>query len=111
MNGDEKLHSFMSEKVTFIEDIKVLIPRYIVNIRKDSLRLTTAVDMGDISEVKKVVHKVKGTARSYGFDAIDLLMDNIDLALQANDFNKVKEYEKYFSDYIDKIDEELKLED
>lgn len=74
------------------EDIKALIPSYLVSRRKDVLVLKEAIEKMDMPIMAKLSHNIKGTALSYGQVELDKLAKQLEAALQNSDFEDVKKH-------------------
>lgn len=81
-----------NEEEEIDEDIKALIPTYLVSRRKDVLSLKEALEKNDLPVIAKLSHNIKGTARSYGQLELDKLAKGLEKSLQENNLEEVKKY-------------------
>ena len=89
------------------QDLIDLISSYINNIKKDYIEMGRALENSNFQTIVNIAHKVKGSAKSYGFDYIDDLM----LAIQndiKNGGKDLREYYSYFGRFLDKVESKLK---
>lgn len=67
-----------------------LVEQYRSSFRQKSGDIKQAVDQQDWSELKHLMHKIKGSAGSYGFDSISQLASQVEAQLELEEFTEVK---------------------
>lgn len=83
---------FMGDEEIEIEDeIKDLIPSYLENRRKDLVLLQEGVLKKEISTIKKIAHKIKGTALSYGQEKLDKIAHDLNMAIDSDDWKEIED--------------------
>lgn len=83
-----------------LEDI---MDEYVLLLKGNIQRLHDCVLNKDIEEIRKVVHKVRGTAATYGFNVVDASMVlTKDLTLQ-NDFDELEKLTTQLLSFIDNV--------
>jgi HPt (histidine-containing phosphotransfer) domain-containing protein len=79
---NENLHEKLSQEIEFDIDLVELIPIYLSNIKKDYHEMGIFLEESNFEGVGKLAHKIKGSAKSYGFDYIDELMRAIEESIK-----------------------------
>jgi HPt (histidine-containing phosphotransfer) domain-containing protein len=85
-------------------DIAPLLPGYIARLA-ESVRLTEQhMAAGDADAVRKIVHQMKGSGKSYGFDAISTLAAIAESELASGDTARAREHVAELLKYIREIE-------
>lgn len=63
-----------SQKVTIPPGLEDLVGDYARNIMIDLIILEKSIKNQEIENPKKIIHKLKGTAKSYGFNTVDSIL-------------------------------------
>lgn len=100
----EKCHdsrACLIERITVSIDpeLEDLIPGFLQNRSKDLQMIQDALKDGDADTIRRIGHKIKGSAGGYGFDEMSLLGKdleeagkNMDLKMARSSTEKLKEY-------------------
>lgn len=72
------------------EDIKALIPAYLISRQKDIGTIKEAFIKKDMVVIAKLIHNIKGTAISYGQVELDKIAKEVELSLHSNELEKVE---------------------
>jgi CheY-like chemotaxis protein len=81
-------------------DTAPLVPVFLQNRRADVRAMRSLVERGEFSEVESLGHKIKGTGRSYGFDEISRIGEDIELAAHQQDATALDGLLQHFDDYL-----------
>jgi HPt (histidine-containing phosphotransfer) domain-containing protein len=83
---------FMDDEEIEIEDeIKDLIPSYLDNRRKDLVLLQEGLLKKEINTIKKIAHKIKGTALGYGQIKLDKIAQDLNMAIDNDDWKEIED--------------------
>jgi HPt (histidine-containing phosphotransfer) domain-containing protein len=97
------LSELVNQDIVFIEELIGLIPDYLKNITIDHGNLERAIASCDVEGASRVVHRIKGSACSYGFDVIDKVVSEIQQSLDKNDYDMALENNKIFEKYLMRV--------
>ena len=106
MNAITKLEILLKQGPIIDQEMADLIPFYLNNVKLDRDNLRSSVSSKDFDGIKRTAHRIKGSALSYGFEAIDLLMREIETA--CSDKN-IDEAEKRFSEFCNHLEQIEKI--
>ena len=67
-------------------ELKELIPRFFKSLQSDIETLQQAVKVGNIPEIQRVGHNIKGAGQGYGFEALGILGQRIEEAAVADEW-------------------------
>jgi HPt (histidine-containing phosphotransfer) domain-containing protein len=70
-------------------EMEEIVPKYLTNRAKDCVVLREHVASGNLAEIKRMGHNMKGTGGGYGFDEITRLGDAIEQAALAGNVGTV----------------------
>ena len=107
MSEEEKLSALL-KIVELDQDLMDLLPKYVSNVRKDSDKLADFIKCKDVKEIEMITHRIKGSALSYGFEAIDMIAKNIEHYSKIKDFTSITKQKDMLVDYLLKVDKVLK---
>jgi len=96
----------LDEELELDLDLIDLLPSYLSNVRKDYYEMGKSLENNDFQKVAKIAHKIKGSAKSYGFDYIDELMLVIKEDIKEGGAS-LKELYGYFEKFLDKVEKKL----
>ena len=99
----EKLENLLKKGACIDSDMAELIPIYLENVTADFQKLSISVEREDFTEIKKYTHRIKGTALSYGFEAIDLLMKDIEKSCFEENIKNIQNRLSDFEIYLKQI--------
>lgn len=74
-----------AEPVIVAKELESLIPAFLANRRRELETLRTALAARDYAELRRIGHRMKGAAASYGFDRISAIGRQIESAAHATD--------------------------
>jgi HPt (histidine-containing phosphotransfer) domain-containing protein len=78
-------------KVRIDEELKELIPQFLLNRERDFLYLRDFLFQKRYEEAKEVTHSLKGVLGSYGFDEASLMAGKIDDQLREGRYHGLME--------------------
>lgn len=78
--------------VVYIDsDLEDLIPRYLENRHKDIELIKQLLSEGNLSEIQRIGHSMKGSGGGYGFDEISKIGKGIEEAAMQGDSNEIEQ--------------------
>lgn len=85
LNFNDAIKLF-SEKVTVPSELEDIIISYANNVLSDLRILKDAIKDMEMEKSEKIIHKLTGTAESYGFNVVDSILRTIKALLQEGEF-------------------------
>jgi len=82
------------------EDIAPLVPAFLERRREDLQTMYDALEAGDYASIRTIAHRMKGTGRSYGLDAVSEIGGRLESAAAARHADAVLEELEALSDYL-----------
>lgn len=80
--------------------IKKLIPRFLENKQAEAEKLFPTIESGNMEELRKQSHTIKGTSWMYGFKELGDLCFNLEQAARDNDTTHALQLAKQIKDYL-----------
>ena len=84
-------------------DLADLIPGFIENRRKDLRAIAEAMAQGDIEQIRRIGHTMKGVGGGYGFDAITEFGEVLEQGATALDMEAMKRTVIELREYLERI--------
>jgi HPt (histidine-containing phosphotransfer) domain-containing protein len=84
-------------------DLWVLIPKFLENQRIALGALRTALSEKDVDQLRRLGHRIKGAAASYGFHRISALGKDIEDSVKAGRIGGIAHILDAFQDYLAKV--------
>ncbi len=100
----QKEKSQKTLKICLDPKIKKLIPNFLENKRNEAKRLIRTIDTGDMEELRKQSHTVKGTSWMYGFQELGDLCLSLEQAARDRDSNRAYQLASEIQTYLDNIE-------
>jgi len=92
------------EYVAYIDtDLEDLIPDFLSNRREDIVLINQHLSDGNLTEVRRLGHSMKGSGGGYGFDEVSQIGSQIETAAEAADVAIIKEQLELLSEYIENV--------
>ena len=91
-------------KIRLNPKLKQLIPNFLKNKRKDAKRLLQTIDTGNMKELRKQSHTVKGTSWMYGFQELGDLCLALEQAARDRDSNRAHQLASQIKTYLDEVE-------
>lgn len=88
--------------VTTPEDIKELVPDYLNNILGEMEKIKLAIEQNDSNSIGKITHKIRGTAKSYGFESIHKATERLQDSADQGNFEQTLSWALEIINYIQK---------
>jgi HPt (histidine-containing phosphotransfer) domain-containing protein len=92
----------MSDKnIVYVdEDLEELVPDFLQNRRDDVSTIRELLRSGDLKEVQRIGHSMKGSGGGYGFDEITVIGSKIEEAAKVGDVTVIKEASDHLESYL-----------
>ncbi|OGW37263.1 MAG: hypothetical protein A2Y97_02100 [Nitrospirae bacterium RBG_13_39_12] len=84
-------------------DIKKLVPDFIENRRRDTEIISSLLTEGNLQEIYRIGHSMRGSSGSYGFDEIGMIGKKLETAAQKGDIAKIIQLNNRLAEYLSKI--------
>jgi len=81
-----------------------LIPKYLLNCRKNIIVMRDALDRADFETVRSLGHQMSGTGTMYGFRFISDTGGAIEQAAESSNIDMSRDWVGKLSNYLDGID-------
>jgi CheY-like chemotaxis protein len=81
-------------------DVAPLVPAFLESRRDDARTMSRLLEEGAFSALASIGHKIKGTGRSYGFETISHLGEELELAAHQQDARAVERLIAQLDDYL-----------
>lgn len=91
-------------KAVIDKSIESLIPLFFHKRQEDIKMLTDFIEKRDYEEIKKLGHKVSGTAANYGFLDLADIARSMEIAANEQDDLRLKELFKDFRSYVSTVE-------
>ncbi len=92
------------ESVAYIDiDLEDLIPEYLDNRREDIAAIRGYLDTGDLNEIQRLGHSMKGSGGGYGFGQITEIGSAIEEAAIASSIPEIQEAVDYLETYLSTV--------
>ena len=89
------------------EDLKDLIPGYILRRETDILELNLFKKSNDFDSIRKLAHRLTGNGSSFGFDRISEIGAQLTHSAERNDINTVTQLIENLEGEVSKIKDKL----
>lgn len=90
-------------KVTLDPKVKKLLPRFLENKREDAANLLRTIQSGDMKELQKLSHTVKGTSWMYGFKELGDLCYDLEQAAENSELERARQLAVQIKDYLNDV--------
>jgi len=85
-------------------DLEDLIPGYLENRKKDIESITEALKKDDFETIRILGHRMKGSGRGYGFDAITDIGDSLEQASKNKNSIEIQKQANELSTYLKQVE-------
>ena len=86
--------------VSVAKGVEDLIPTYMKNRNKELETLRTALAAGDLEQLGRLGHRMKGVGEPYGFDKVSALGKQIEDGAKAGNRAALEERIAEYTDYL-----------
>jgi CheY-like chemotaxis protein/HPt (histidine-containing phosphotransfer) domain-containing protein len=80
-----------------------LIPGFLENRRHDIIAIRDAVSQGNLENVERLGHMIKGSGGGYGFENISEIGKKLESAAKKKEVNKILAIVKELEDYLNEV--------
>lgn len=84
-------------------DIAEIIPEYLEMRRAELPQIKIVIANKDLKKLQSIVHKIIGTAASYGFSELGRIAEEIEEAAAINDLIKIEKLFSEWEDYLNNV--------
>jgi CheY-like chemotaxis protein len=84
-------------------DTAPLVPAFLENRREDVVAIRSLLEQGAYGGIESIGHKMKGTGRSYGFEAISRIGSDIEFAAHQQDAATVERLLASLEQYLSRV--------
>jgi len=85
-------------------DLRVLVPGFLDNRRRDLEALRRALDSGDLAAVRDVGHNIRCFSRVLGVDALTELGEEIQVAADEASTLRIAHLQAQLADYLSRVE-------
>lgn len=85
-------------------DLEDLIPGYINNRKKDIVSIQGCLEVNDLDKIRTIGHSMKGSGGGYGFDAITVIGDRLEVAALASNTTEMSQALLALEDFILRVE-------
>jgi HPt (histidine-containing phosphotransfer) domain-containing protein len=91
-------------KVFVDRDLEDLIPGFLVNRKRDTEKIDSALAANDLETIRFVGHSMKGSGGGYGFDYLSEIGNRIEQAAMAGDVPSIRTANEELRAYLPQIE-------
>jgi len=84
-------------------DLEELIPEFIKNRYQDIRLIEKLLEDGNLAEIERLGHSMKGSGGGYGFDHISVLGKEIEDCAKLGEIQKIADTSRQLMDYLDNV--------
>ncbi|MBI5100987.1 MAG: response regulator [Nitrospirae bacterium] len=84
-------------------DLADLIPGYLENRHRDIQEIERLLTEGDLQEILRLGHSMKGSGGGYGFDGITLIGEEMEEAARRGDKDALSALQKRLTEYLSRV--------
>jgi CheY-like chemotaxis protein len=97
--------SYEDDDIVLLEDPDTapLVPAFLENRREDVVAMRSLLEQGAYGGIESIGHKMKGTGRSYGFEAISRIGSDIESAAHQQDAATVERLLANLEQYLSRV--------
>jgi len=85
-------------------DLEDLIPMFLENRHKDVEEIRRLLKEGNLGEIRRLGHSMKGSGGGYGFDEISEIGRNIEEAAKSGDGGKIEKLSSQLAEYLSVVE-------
>ena len=86
------------------EDLEELIPEFLENRHEDVAAIRNLLQAGDLPEIQRLGHSMKGSGGGYGFFELTDIGGTIEEAAKHGNIRIIDESVLYLEDYLSKVE-------
>ena len=84
-------------------DLSDLVPGYLDNRRKDLMQCRMALEQGDLTTIRRLMHSMAGSGGSFGFETLSEIGRQLDRAAKEHKADLVSAGLERLAHYLDRI--------
>lgn len=84
-------------------EIANLVPAFLKHTGQHIQEMKRCLETGDLVSIRQGAHKLKGTAKLYGFDALSNFARSLEEALTQEDLESVRQWLVQLETYMDRV--------
>jgi HPt (histidine-containing phosphotransfer) domain-containing protein len=89
-------------------ELEPLLPRFYANVRKELDAIDKALGQGDLGEVQRIAHSIKGSGLGYGFEGLGALGGEMETAASnGHEESIIREIMDDVRSYLDTVQVEF----
>jgi len=93
-----------NEQVVYIDiDLEDLIPEFMENRKNDVIAVKELLAQGNLNEIKRIGHSMKGSGGGYGFDRITEIGKMMEDAANEGDVAVIVEANENLNEYLSAV--------
>ena len=96
-------HDTSTEIVSVDASFAPLVPKFMINRKKEVIVMQEALAAKDFETIRKVAHGMKGAGGSYGFERITEMAAAVEQAAKAGNASTIARDLPALSSYLDRI--------
>ena len=94
----------MSETIVYVDaDLEDLVPEFLEHRHADIEAIPALLAEGNLAEVQRLGHSMKGSGGGYGFDEVTRIGGQIEEAAKVNDTEAIRQLGKELETYISSV--------
>ena len=82
------------------EDLEELIPEFLANRHEDAATIPALLEKGDLGEIQRLGHSMKGSGGGYGFFELTEMGSMLEQAARSGDVKVISETVANLRDYL-----------
>lgn len=92
------------EIVVYIDsDLEDLTPGFLENRQNDIVVIDRLLKSGDLAEIQRLGHSMKGSGGGYGFDEITAIGSKLEEAAKESDRDEITQQNERLSQYLQNV--------
>lgn len=92
--------ALLNNEVEVPDGLWPIMERYIENLMNDLNALSSSIESHNREKAREVIHKIRGTANSFGFEVVDTFMEEISEQLAKEDYQEARELKLKIQEYV-----------
>ena len=92
------------DNVVYVDpDLEELIPGFLENRQQDIVRIGEFLAEGNLTEIQRIGHSMKGSGGGYGFDEISRIGSGIEEAAKQVDTTEIEKLNSQLGQYLSTV--------
>lgn len=95
----------MSENIVYVDsDLEDLVPGFLENRHNDVERIDNLLSNGELAEIQRLGHSMKGAGGGYGFDEISIIGKKLEEAAKRGDTSELNHLNHRLKEYLSSVE-------